>query len=41
MINDKWKCSLCGHIYTGPDLPEDYVCPVCKATRDKFIKINK
>ena len=25
-----WVCDICGYVYEGKDLPEDYVCPLCK-----------
>ncbi len=37
----RYKCTICGYIYEG-DLnnePDEYVCPVCKKGKDKFIKI--
>jgi rubredoxin len=33
---EKWECTLCGFVYPVPDLPEDYVCPICGATSDQF-----
>jgi len=37
-----WVCSVCGYIYDGEipfeELPDDYVCPVCLAPKDKFEK---
>ena len=24
-----WKCTICGYIYEGETLPEDFVCPLC------------
>ena len=35
----KYVCSVCGYIYEGEELPEDYICPVCKQGRDKFNKL--
>lgn len=29
-------CEICGYIYEGETLPEDYVCPVCKHGREVF-----
>ena len=23
-------CKVCGYIYEGDELPEDYICPLCK-----------
>lgn len=36
----KWKCSICGYIYEGEELPADFVCPICKQGVDKFVKIE-
>ena len=33
----KWRCSVCGYIHTGPEPPQK--CPVCGADRSKFIEI--
>lgn len=35
----KWKCSVCGYIYEGEELPADYVCPLCKQPATKFEKV--
>lgn len=24
-----WRCRICGHIYEGEKLPDEYVCPLC------------
>lgn len=36
----KWVCSVCGYIYDGntpfEELPDDFVCPLCKQPKDKF-----
>ena len=34
-----WQCTVCGYIYEGDPLPEDFICPVCGATADQFVKI--
>lgn len=43
----KYKCKVCGHIYDEAkekvkfeDLPEDWLCPICKAGKDKFVKME-
>ena len=33
----KFKCSVCGYIHNGNEPPE--TCPVCGATKDKFVKV--
>ena len=25
-----WVCKVCGYVYEGEDLPEDFICPLCK-----------
>ena len=32
----KWVCNVCGYVYGGENAPE--VCPICKASADKFTK---
>lgn len=34
-----WRCDVCGYIYEGEKLPEDYKCPVCKMDATHFQKI--
>ncbi len=34
-----YRCTVCGYVYEGDPLPEDYVCPVCKQGSDKFIPL--
>ena len=38
----QWVCSICGYIYDGDvpfeELPDDYVCPICKMPKDKFVQ---
>lgn len=38
----KYVCSICGYIYDGDipfeELPEDYVCPICKQPKSVFVK---
>lgn len=36
-----WRCTVCGYIYEGEELPADYVCPVCGVGPDKFEKITE
>lgn len=25
-----FRCTICGYVYEGEELPEDFVCPICK-----------
>lgn len=36
----QWKCQVCGYIYEGESLPEDFKCPICGQGAEKFTKIN-
>jgi flavorubredoxin/flavin reductase (DIM6/NTAB) family NADH-FMN oxidoreductase RutF len=31
-----WRCTICGYFVEGHDLPDDYVCPLCKHGKDAF-----
>ena len=33
-----WKCTICGYIYEGEEVPDDYQCPICRAPKSKFVK---
>ena len=36
----KWACGICGYVYDGSvpfeELPDSYICPVCKQPKSKF-----
>ena len=34
-----WVCKVCGYVYEGENLPEDYVCPLCKHGASDFEKL--
>ncbi len=34
-----WQCSVCGYIYEGEQLPEDFICPLCKHGAEDFVKL--
>lgn len=34
-----WVCKICGYVYEGEELPEDYICPLCKHGASDFEKI--
>jgi len=36
-----WRCTICGYEYTGEELPEDFVCPLCKHPASDFEKVVK
>lgn len=35
-----WVCSICGYVYEGEELPEDFVCPLCKHGASDFEPIE-
>ncbi|MDO4317289.1 MAG: flavin reductase [Lachnospiraceae bacterium] len=35
-----WRCTVCGYIYEGEELPADYICPLCKHPASDFEKVN-
>ena len=33
-----WRCRICGYEYVGEELPDDFICPLCKCTRHQILK---
>lgn len=31
-----WICTVCGYVYYGEEIPDDYVCPICQVGKDLF-----
>jgi len=31
-----WVCRVCGYVYEGAELPDDFICPLCKHGREEF-----
>lgn len=29
-VKKGWVCKVCGYVYEGEDIPEDFICPLCK-----------
>lgn len=34
-----WRCRICGYEYVGEELPENFICPICKHPASDFDKI--
>jgi len=34
-----WRCRICGYEYVGEELPDDFLCPICKHPKADFEKI--
>jgi len=35
-----WRCKICGYEYVGDEMPEDFVCPICKHPASDFEKVE-
>lgn len=33
-----WVCIICGYVYYGEEIPEDFKCPICGVDKSKFKK---
>lgn len=36
---NSYVCKICGYVYEGEYLPEDYICPICKHGASDFEKL--
>ena len=36
-----WRCTVCGYIYEGDELPADFICPLCKHPASDFEKVTR
>ena len=34
----KFVCKVCGYVYEGEELPEDYRCPICNVKKNMFVE---
>lgn len=37
----KFQCTVCGYIYEGEELPEDFICPICGQPASVFVEIKE
>lgn len=35
-----YRCKVCGYEYVGGELPEDFICPICKHPAGDFEKVS-
>lgn len=33
-----WICTACGYVYYGEEVPDDFICPICKLGKSYFKK---
>lgn len=36
-----WRCTVCGYVYEGEELPADFICPLCKHPAADFEKVTQ
>lgn len=36
-----WRCTVCGYVYEGEDIPADFICPLCKHPASDFEKVTQ
>ncbi|MBR6519069.1 MAG: MBL fold metallo-hydrolase [Oscillospiraceae bacterium] len=36
----RFECSVCGYVYEGEELPEDFICPICQLGAEVFDEIK-
>lgn len=34
-----YVCKVCGYVYEGEEMPDDFICPLCKHGKDAFEKL--
>lgn len=35
-----WVCKICGYVYDGDPIPEDFICPLCKHPASDFERVE-
>jgi rubredoxin len=36
-----YVCSVCGYVYEGDEVPDDYLCPLCKHGKEVFVPLEE
>lgn len=36
----RWVCQICGYVYEGENMPDDFICPLCKHGKADFVKMT-
>ena len=39
-VSKGYVCKICGYVYEGEELPEDFICPLCKHGAQDFEPIQ-
>lgn len=37
----QWRCTVCGYVYEGEELPPDFICPWCNHPASDFEKVTQ
>lgn len=37
----KWICTVCGYVYVGDEMPDDFICPLCGVGKEYFKKVEE
>ena len=40
MKKKAWVCTVCGYVYEGDEVPEDFLCPLCKHGKEDFAPVD-
>lgn len=35
-----WVCEICGYVHEGKEVPDDFVCPICKHGKEAFKQVE-
>ena len=36
----RWVCSICGYVYEGDEIPDDFLCPLCSHGKEYFERVD-
>ena len=36
-----WVCSVCGYVYEGDEIPDDFLCPLCSHGKEDFSPVGE
>ena len=36
----QWVCSVCGYVYEGEEVPDDFLCPLCHHGKEDFVLVG-
>jgi len=36
----QWVCTVCGYVYDGDEVPDDFICPLCNHGKEDFQPLN-